>query len=67
MTYDKEIEMTKIEILNYVRNMREKVDISRLEKMLDELIKDSKPEPIVPPSVPPVAPKLPSEAKKIKK
>jgi hypothetical protein len=64
MTYDKEIEMTKIEILNYVRNMREKVDISRLEKMLDELIKDSKPEPIAPP---PVAPKLPSEAKKIKK
>ena len=56
--------MTKNEILNYVRNTREKVDIGRLEKMLDELIKDSKPEPIAPP---PVAPKLPSEAKKIKK
>lgn len=60
--------MSKNEILNYVRNMRENVDISRLENMLDELIKTmeaAKPAASVPPSV--NATKLPSEMKKNKK
>ena len=60
--------MSKNEILNYVRNMRENVDISRLENMLDELIKTvevAKPVTPVPPST--NATKLPSEMKKNKK